>query len=45
LEVGTGIDNIFKIFRLDFVWRVLPTPLPINKSSRFGIFGSFQFQF
>jgi Family of unknown function (DUF5686)/CarboxypepD_reg-like domain len=45
LELGTGIDNIFKILRLDFVWRVLPTPLPENKSSRFGIFGSFQFQF
>ncbi|WP_462219852.1 DUF5686 family protein [Ferruginibacter sp.] len=45
LEVGTGIDNIFKILRLDFVWRVLPRPLPDNKSSRFGIFGSFQFQF
>ncbi len=45
LEMGTGIDNIFKILRLDFVWRVLPRPLPDNKSSRFGIFGSFQFQF
>jgi Family of unknown function (DUF5686)/CarboxypepD_reg-like domain len=45
LEVGTGIDNIFKILRLDFVWRVLPRPLPVNKTSRFGIFGSFQFQF
>ena len=45
LEVGTGIDNILKILRLDFVWRVLPRPLPVNKTSRFGIFGSFQFQF
>lgn len=45
LEVGTGIDNILKILRLDFVWRVLPRPLPDNKTSRFGIFGSFQFQF
>jgi hypothetical protein len=45
LEVGTGIDNILKILRLDFVWRVLPRPLPANKTSRFGIFGSFQFQF
>lgn len=44
-EIGTGIDNIFKVFRLDFVWRVLPQPLPENKSSRFGVFGSFQFQF
>jgi hypothetical protein len=45
LEVGTGIDNILKVLRLDFVWRVLPRPLPSNKTSRFGIFGSFQFQF
>jgi len=45
LEVGTGIDNIFKVLRLDFVWRVLPRPLPVEKTSRFGIFGSFQFQF
>ncbi|MBP6022834.1 DUF5686 family protein [Ferruginibacter sp.] len=45
LEVGTGIDNILKILRLDFVWRILPRPLPVNKTSRFGIFGSFQFQF
>lgn len=45
LEVGTGIDNILKVLRLDFVWRVLPRPLPVEKTSRFGIFGSFQFQF
>jgi hypothetical protein len=45
LEMGTGIDNIFKLLRLDFIWRILPTPLPVNKTSRFGIFGSFQFQF
>ena len=45
VELGTGIDNIFKLLRLDFVWRLLPTPLPANKTSRFGIFGSFQFQF
>ncbi len=45
LEAGTGIDNIFKIFRVDFVWRVFPGTVPENKTSRFGIFGSFQFQF
>ncbi len=45
MELGTGIDNIFKIFRIDFVWRLLPTPLPENQVSRFGIFGSFQFNF
>ena len=45
MEVGTGIDNIFKLFRLDFIWRVLPRPLPEKQVSRFGVFGSFQFQF
>lgn len=45
VEVGTGIDNIFKVFRLDFVWRLAPTIPYAPKASRFGIFGSFQFQF
>ncbi|MEP7163586.1 MAG: DUF5686 family protein [Ferruginibacter sp.] len=43
-EIGTGIDNIFRVFRLDFVWRLNPPP-SIPGNSRFGIFGSFQFQF
>ncbi len=45
LEVGTGIDNIFKLLRFDFVWRLSNDPSGLNKTSRFGIFGSFQFQF
>lgn len=45
LEVGTGVDNIFKVFRLDFVWRLLPQPLPPERSKRFGIFGSFRLAF
>jgi len=45
MEVGTGVDNIFKLFRLDFIWRVLPRPLPIEKVKRFGIFGSFRVGF
>ncbi len=44
IELGTGIDNILKVLRLDFVWRVLPTPLP-KASQRFGIFGSFRLTF
>ena len=28
LELGTGIDNILHVFRIDFIWRVLPTALP-----------------
>lgn len=44
LEVGTGIDNIFKIIRIDFLWRVLPQNATLNKQ-RFGVFGSFRFSF
>jgi hypothetical protein len=45
VEVGTGVDNILKIFRLDFVWRVLPSPRPAKSSERFGVFGSFRLAF
>lgn len=45
LELGTGVDNIFKVFRLDFVWRVRPQPLPPEKVKRFGIFFSFRLVF
>jgi len=45
MELGTGIDNILKFFRLDLVWRVLPQPLPENSYQRFGVFGSFRVSF
>jgi len=45
LEIGTGVDNILKLIRLDFVWRVLPSPLPKNTNKRFGVFGSFRLSF
>jgi len=45
LELGTGVDNIFHVFRVDFIWRVLPTPLPEKTNERFGIFGSFRLSF
>ncbi len=45
LELGTGIDNIFKVLRIDFIWRVLPTPLPKESNRRFGVFGSFRLTF
>lgn len=46
LEVGTGIENILKFIRIDFVWRVAPKPLPDEPyEKRFGIFGSFKLQF
>lgn len=45
VEIGTGVDNIFKIFRIDFIWRVLPRPLPEKTFEKFGIFGSFRVVF
>ncbi len=45
LELGTGVDNIFKLFRFDFVWRVMPRPLPEERVKRFGVFGSFRVVF
>lgn len=45
VEVGTGVDNIFKFFRVDFVWRVAPTPLPTETVNKFGVFASFRFSF
>ena len=45
IEVGTGIDNIFKVFRLDFVWRLSPSTNYAGKQNKFGVFGSFQIQF
>jgi hypothetical protein len=45
MEIGTGVDNIFKLFRFDFFWRVLPQPLPVEKVKRFGVFGSFRLAF
>jgi hypothetical protein len=50
VEAGTGLDNIFRYFRLDLVWRFAPPQKMIllnNKNSvaDFGIFGSFHLQF
>ncbi len=45
MELGTGVDNILRVFRLDLVWRVLPRPLPKVNSERFGVFGSFRLSF
>ncbi len=46
LELGTGISNIFQVFRIDFDWRVAPAPIAGEaKAGYFGIFGSVNFQF
>jgi hypothetical protein len=45
LELGTGIDNIFRLFRIDFVWRVLPATLKKVGDKSFGVFGSFRVAF
>lgn len=45
LELGTGVDNIFKVFRIDFIWRVLPSTLPKQGDKTFGVFGSFRLAF
>jgi hypothetical protein len=44
--VGTGIENILQLFRIDFIWRVTPKPLPTEERAKyFGIFGSVRFRF
>jgi hypothetical protein len=52
-EVGTGIENIFKLLRIDFVWRFaplrnippgLPASLFKSNTNDFGVFGSVRFQ-
>jgi len=45
MELGTGVDNILRLLRIDFIWRVLPLPQPVEAYKRFGIFGSFRLQF
>jgi hypothetical protein len=45
MELGTGVNNIFKFIRVDFVWRVLPLPFPKELYKQFGVFGSFRLQF
>ena len=45
LELGTGVDNILRVLRVDFVWKVLPSSSSAINAQRFGIFGSFRFTF
>ncbi len=43
IELGTGIDNIFRFFRVDMVWRFAPGT--VAGVQNFGVFGSFRLQF
>ena len=43
VEVGAGVENIFKIFRIDFLWRL--AYLEHKNTTNFGIRGSFQLTF
>lgn len=43
LELGTGVDNILRFLRVDFIWRLLPKSNLKNNTEKFGIFGSVRF--
>jgi Family of unknown function (DUF5686)/CarboxypepD_reg-like domain len=45
MELGTGVDNILRVFRVDFIWRVLPNTLTNGNTKKFGVFGSFRLSF
>ena len=45
MELGTGVDNILHVFRIDLIWRVLPATLDKKGDHPFGIFGSFRLSF
>ena len=51
IEIGTGLDNLFKFFRIDFIWRINPTfNTPVRASAlqpiqNFGVFGTMKIQF
>ena len=44
-EIGTGVDNIFKFFRIDVLWRLSPQPIAGENVNRFSVFGSFRLSF
>jgi hypothetical protein len=45
MELGTGVDNILHVFRIDLIWRVLPATLDKKGDHPFGVFGSFRLSF
>ena len=45
MEIGTGVDNIFRFFRVDFIWHVSPSNANLPYYQKFGVFGSIRVQF
>ena len=46
MELGTGVENILHLIRIDFIWRVTPLSQPAgHHDNGFGIFGSLKLQF
>ncbi len=45
IELGTGIDNIFKVVRIDCIWRMPQPSIYTSAKSQFGIFGSLKIGF
>jgi hypothetical protein len=45
LELGTGVDNILKVLRMDLVWRVTQREQTTSRFQRFAVFGSFKLTF
>jgi hypothetical protein len=45
IELGTGIENILQVFRLDLVWRLSPNNLVESTPRYFGVFASVKFDF
>ena len=45
VELGTGIENILQVFRLDLVWRLSPNNLVESTPRYFGVFASVKFEF
>ncbi len=43
MEAGVGVENIFRLLRIDAIWRL--NYLQNNSVPRFGILGSVQFKF
>ncbi len=45
VEVGGGIENIFRFFRVDAVWRLTHPGTPTADINRFNVYGSLQLKF